>query len=563
MRFAYSLLPLVFLALSCKSVPQSDLKHDADQFTREKSPFQWVSLPRDRAFERMLLPLNDGYPEDQPTVRRLQFWVDQIDSIVKRDLVKGLGEVIPKPKIAILNQTKFNGYAGATTFQVPKRVVFGLSAANATVSPIPYFIVRYNRSRDQILAGPLPGPVAHDNLPFKPAEILSWVRWQLSPRASQQCNLSQVIESDELILIPPGCANAAELAKIGPYKQPFEVYAMIDWIFLTHGLLENMSEGQAIASAAHELSHYYRAHSIVPDRDKLYDYKLGDKNPSSLPTRTPQGEKNNELATKAELNNWDKEPDWPITSVQGYKDNMLIVTIDFGVAGYKAQFGELSNTCPDYAKAATQMARLGRKMAPVPPRLRQDCFEKVTLGSKAGREVTQFWRSRTSSDNFDIRDLPSASETMTLNIWLDKMAEALRDFRLKIRDALDSEPATGYYTHEQEADEMAVEILAKMGFDPDLMAQAVLKLSEQLDSPDYVRTCKEQRKNKWIDPKTAKPYEVDMGPKTNLHHRNCFRIRNLDRDIEAHQWKQGSVKPVADLLPPSEWNVLKGRLDAL
>ena len=321
-----------------------------------------------------------------------------------------------------------------------------------------------------------------------------------------------------------------------------------------------------IATVAHEMAHYYRAHALVPQLDACYDYHLGDKNPSCRPPQDPQAKNYVELVAKAEEFGWGTELSWPIDSVADYKDHILVDAIEDGVSSDSSvapvgadsaknrSFLELSQACPDYTQAVAKQ-RIQHVDVATLPKLRQDCFNRVTLGSKPGQEVAQYWRFLKPSINFEIRELPSQSATMSLDLWINQMAGNLRDFSLKIRDALVYVAASGYYTSEQEADDIAVEVLAKMGLDPDLLAQFIFEYFKIRD-PQGAELCKIQRQNKWIDPTTAKPYQIDLGPKSDEHHLPCFRIRNVDQEIEAHHWNYKSVEPVAQKLPPAQWNSL-------
>ncbi len=106
----------------------------------------------------------------------------------------------------------------------------------------------------------------------------------------------------------------------------------------------------------------------------------------------------------------------------------------------------------------------------------------------------------------------------------------------------------GYYTFEQEADEIAAEILTDLGIAPSVMLEKfdlLLRFKGVVDTEFEfgADTCKRLRDAGWTGA-DGKPIYVPVGNFANPHHSLCYRTFNLDREIRAHRYVV-SVPPVS------------------
>jgi|GEM_PF-4323987 hypothetical protein len=116
--------------------------------------------------------------------------------------------------------------------------------------------------------------------------------------------------------------------------------------------------------------------------------------------------------------------------------------------------------------------------------------------------------------------------------------------------------SNGTYTEEQEADEIAVELLYAMGISHEPFVQQMLsRLRAGKDSRGAqskgawsASTCEEARLADW----TTQP-PVAMG-NDQLHHSLCYRIFNLDREFKAHRYTLANKPSDA---PQEEWESVK------
>jgi len=117
----------------------------------------------------------------------------------------------------------------------------------------------------------------------------------------------------------------------------------------------------------------------------------------------------------------------------------------------------------------------------------------------------------------------------------------------------------GFYTVEQEADELALEWLAEFGLNPASMADGLLLLGAEWekDAKDDggipTSACQKIRKSGWQE--NGGPVSVPVGNLSDAHHSPCFRVFNIDREIKAHAYKLNKNPPIS-LLSPSQFSAL-------
>jgi hypothetical protein len=122
----------------------------------------------------------------------------------------------------------------------------------------------------------------------------------------------------------------------------------------------------------------------------------------------------------------------------------------------------------------------------------------------------------------------------------------------------------GFYTIEQEADEIALELMSKVGVPPGVAIDKVLNMLKA--SGEYGgegegaigwTECAMLREHGWKDAE-GKPVSVPVGDPSNAHHNLCFRAFNMSREIAAHRYAVAE-RPT----PPGEpWSRLLTRLAA-
>ncbi|MFM8316186.1 MAG: M48 family metalloprotease, partial [Deltaproteobacteria bacterium] len=111
----------------------------------------------------------------------------------------------------------------------------------------------------------------------------------------------------------------------------------------------------------------------------------------------------------------------------------------------------------------------------------------------------------------------------------------------------------GVYTQEQEADEMALEILAWSGIPPTAAVEAWFSLSRGLGTSSNaepaisMEECLRLRSSGWVDSQGREVF-IPVGDYRDEHHSWCYRIHNIDKEIAAHQYPS-----LPKAIPEANW----------
>lgn len=150
-----------------------------------------------------------------------------------------------------------------------------------------------------------------------------------------------------------------------------------------------------------------------------------------------------------------------------------------------------------------------------------------------------------------IEQTAKAREKLRAGAWYADWAEENR---------LMADRRLGFYTVEQEADELSLELITKIGIPPGVAVDKVLTMlkgRQDREGEMSWASCSTLREQGFRDD-TGGPAAVPVGDPSNAHHNLCFRAFNLTREIEAHRYRIGE-RPT----PPGEpWARLLTRLAA-
>lgn len=156
-------------------------------------------------------------------------------------------------------------------------------------------------------------------------------------------------------------------------------------------------------------------------------------------------------------------------------------------------------------------------------------------------------------------DPRSLAQTLALREKLHGDDEML-DFTEE--NQLITEKGLGFYTTEQEADEIAIELLAKIGVPGGVLIDKLLVVQKMFDAfsaPGEVKwaECSALRERGFKD-EAGKSVNVAIGDLADPHHSNCFRAQNVAREIQAHKYTLGA-RPVP---PGDDWSRIITRMSA-
>ncbi len=116
----------------------------------------------------------------------------------------------------------------------------------------------------------------------------------------------------------------------------------------------------------------------------------------------------------------------------------------------------------------------------------------------------------------------------------------------------------GYYSKELEADEMALELLHRVGIGHKPFVSVLFKMLDYYSSiggipaRDFnVSECKNAYEKGWKDPATGAEIKPPIGDAVRNHHGWCYRIWWIEHEMKAHEYKE-EKRTIA----PADWTEL-------
>jgi hypothetical protein len=378
-----------------------------------------------------------------------------------------------------------------------------------------------------------------------------------------------------------------------------------DWVNVYAGLITEMSEREVVGVIAHELGHYYRSH--VNARGDFYNffYKAAQEVAPSRPKPVSSMEPVGNAALKgsslvASMERFKRVPR------QKFHSALFMVAGEIAT-GVCENDSDCSKSCrqltkmtdTDEFKQATLLFPLrelnadGLKLYAEFETLASQCLADIPVeGSARGGNEGMTWSAFLRkvgnpswpgwvTDDVDVRmaltkwlraivkrlpekapkgskDVASLVRGVSTYLWDEEMV-AIK----AIQEAYDQR--LGFYTDEQEADEIGAEWMAEIGLDPKAAVETYMRIgswaegegkkasASLLETPAAI--CQELYENEWHD-KDGKFHFVAIGDYLDSHHHTCYRAFNVDREIRAHKYKKvgdGS----RDLLSAAKWRELQ------
>jgi Zn-dependent protease with chaperone function len=396
-------------------------------------------------------------PTDDPMTERLQFWIDRMDEALREAHPAALKHT-PRPRVLVRNDDQINAWVSyiPVAWKVPTRIGEATEPTMADGGAPEEGDAGTEEGGAGGGASP-GGSGARELVIAKSGQITTAFATPLErehgTRQLQQflkfhnegfskCRLA--LEDDTLVL-GEECAVDGNVAARTSDRLAY--LATGKWVTVTTGFIQAMlDEDRIVAVLAHELGHYYRAHSAQPTDVLNYFYNLGDGNHVHKPR--------------------------PAT-----------------------RFNEMTAQVRDKLRSSS-------------------------------------W-------------------------WVDFSEE----------NAVAGKERLGFYTTEQEADDIALEILTKIGMPPTLFADAMLALQRAVDDSPWSSSDTGELKweecsmlrDKGFKDERGKWANVPVGDLRSAHHSYCFRVFNISREIAAHRYEVSPNRP----RPPGEsWGRLVTQLGA-
>ncbi len=562
MRFFACGLVLLGVASACSdsapAVEGAASEHTAGEYAWSNEPLQWIdSTYGELRVNRTTLP------DEHRIARRMQAWADRIDAIVRSKATETFREpyAAPRPRVKIVPDeadqnawvSSLAGCSGA-----------GVSPPGEAASP-PLAPLAPHESDDESDDVTL---VTQDGMERARPLLLHPSGWPTRAdfaahvtRAGLPC--PPTLGGGGHLTSPCASARSAHLA----------IAAASPFIHMTTALLADVDEIGAVFLLAHELAHFYRAHpSPLSKRHYRFWYEVDPDEPGRpLPS-----------AQAALLEASYREMAGKPASVGGpalpsrYPPRVrrLVVELARSLAARSAT--GLACHAVSEAAAGTWTSEILQRDVPTPDvRAAYLAFE-AKLAECAPRQAL------TPDSPFDPGRLALLAEGAlarlptnageSLEAFLERAVALAReaDARHDELHGLLADNRIGLYTHEQEADDLALEIMARLGVPPEdairswiayaraseahidaMLGSGTAKQAAEAHGTFDAETCARLADEGFVIVDSAgrrRPVFVSLGDLGDAHHADCYRIYNLRREAHVHRYV--TAAPPAPLSPP-------------
>jgi hypothetical protein len=575
MRTFLFLAAVPLLTHCIKSRPVADVSHKSETFVNGTFPWQWAAPSSEQRYLRSM-----GVPtERSEAARRVESHLQgRLDAMVARAKERRPDRLtaVPVPKVIIVDDGTVNAWVKPVVACIPMKIALTPAPASAAgVSDTLHMI--YDLSNRSLSLATNRECAALAAAP----DLKAFVGWWNGKRIA--CKLKEVSGA---VLPDAACVSAADLALIKEkgYSQAVALQMPVaaPYLFVGSGMVQAASnEAQLLGVVAHELTHYLMSHFTNEDREK-YGYFYSD------PAHASDGYPKPDAALAAlgnELRGFEQEIAFAKVDGQRFHSATFRASVDFAAVikaqslcgsearclaacgelerfSKSADFARLSEIPPIILNAPPRFpfAPLESELLPVFRRFEEQveqCSPFVEL-ARTDQGGPQFRDALVGVLSLQKREAVAAELARTKTrlelLRLVSSIENRSDQRKSELYARLMELRGGWYTVEQEADDMGLELLTLMGGSVEDMIAFKVAFSAAKQHPDAydipTDACLKLRKDGWMT--GGRPASVPLGAMSDNHHGSCYRIFNLDREQRIHGYKPAS----GTLLETAAWREL-------
>lgn len=516
---------------------------------QSNSPFYWASSDyasytqiTAQIGQTLPLPLDDA----DALTTRLQGWVDTIDATVRGELERNLGEPLaaPKPIVKVLASSQtFNAWVSPV-----------IACTGATVPGTP----EDSTSQTLLTAGVTYTDAYSCVRPAFPAPSELAAFWN---RANPACHLA----GDFSI-------TGSQCEQYTPPTGELSIVSTSPYIHVSTDLVQSLPEETLVVVLAHELGHYYRAHVSDAKLQRYNFWYETEVDRKQLPV--PSAVATQLQTAYAEIANG---PTALQPEIPGHYSARLREWILQYVAPRLAERTEPGFVCAAArdalgpwvsplltgygipSDATTSYRAFEDALAACAPRLQLTGDPSATSLAYSGillvvREaklppVTLPFQGATLADVLDAMNVRATQ----LDDKAARLVERVRDNRI------------GLYTIEQEADNIALAIMVKLGMSPDRVITAWADFFGPIENayPEEYRAemkadhdaCRAQLADDFttVDANGDRtPVFVPIGDLSEPHHSDCYRLFNFWSEQQRHGYQ-----PTTTLTFKPGWDALQ------
>lgn len=540
----------------------SEADHTEGEYAWSNNAFQWATTDYADVAEEIsngLAALSESHVLSQ----RLQYWSEKIDAIVRAEATRRLGAPFraPHPVIKVARSPdELNAWISA----VPGCLGAGMTAGHdAATSPRDVLLLSRERAlrATHITAVHPRGWPAADDSPSA---------WNASgPKVTLGWN-----DADETLTVGGASVDA-------PSPHHVAIASTSPFVHATTPLIANLDEKSVVLVLAHELAHYYRAHAS-PLTEPHYGFWYA-KDPATPARPVPASDAAALQSAYEEVDAAPKPLGGPGLTTK-YHARLRGFALEIGAAldkrtepacvdAHAATAGEwvhdfLWNPLPA-PDSRTKYVDYEAKLA--------SCALSIAVGAPANGDPIATLTKLQANVALRLPGVTAPQSASTLDAFLTQLDTNVRalDARIADLDARMRVQHIGLYTQEQEADEIALDLVTKLGISADEALDAwrsVMLALEASNIQRYGERSVRDEQRATGEPTAAQcnalsqagftqtapdgtkvPVFVTMGALADPHHANCYRLFNLWRETKAHAYPtQGQVAP-----PGPPWSDLQ------
>ena len=571
------------------NAPKSNLRHDIGRTLNDPSPYQWAQVS-DEQYANIQMPflshekqVKSLLPTTDAATQRVQFWIDKIDLMLRTRGHEDLA-LVPRPVGKVIVSNEQNAFVAPVPVCLGYTAKFdGLSTKNpgtdAAGSGVDQAVVFVRNSG--LFAPNKAGCVASGLSPDKQVEQL---QWSLKPYP----NCSFKVEGTTVNFGAECLSGTPQYLRDKIQNgSRLRVLAVSNQVTFYSGLFSLFSEDEIVTLIAHELGHYYMSHDTSPD--KLYDhfYQITNSNPLSKPATDEEKDKDGLEVLKA----YKQAPDLLYYNNPAHKLHSVFYPF------FARNFEQLSqNQCAGETPCAKSCAKLSTYMLSADgmnlrhlPYVITDAgdqsyvaFEDLALQCAAETKVSQDVmlfpnesHIKDSIKGFDdvsslFSSVPKGDTLADILLAMTTIVDqAMAEKFAKLDAAAMKTQKLGYFTAEQEADELSLEWVNLIGVDPNNFVTAMVKSAEAFGKFIIPKAekfgelqgsrCEALYKAGWLD-QDGKPVAMPVGNWRDTHHSSCYRAYNAAQEIK--NLSPGNFKSIPKpVAPGADWEAIKADLE--
>lgn len=543
-------------------------------FIHENDPFYWQTSTYDELVTADALafgyPTNPVLDDSSSLTKRTQAWLDKIDGLVRADVMARTGRalVAPRPIAKVIpSNRQFNAWVSGVPTCLHRPFRQG-GAANT----LAYLGWNAIERLDAAGAAACVAPAGFDDGRF--ASFWNATR--------PGCRLTVGAASVDV-------TGYACDAAVGTAAERLVYASTSPYIHVTTDLIAASTEPTFVTTLAHELGHYYRAHTTDKAYVRYNYWYRRDPRQKSQPLASYDA--TSLAAAYAEVTDPNRTPQRFSSRYSARLRPFLLTTLapllqeraepTFGCKSARASLGAWTDEVLS-AEIPTQAAQ--RSLRKFEDAL-ASCASRLTLdaaGSASSLPAsTVLFGAAQQRPGGKTAIVMKPHETLaTFLSRLDTSARAL-DQKAELLRSRINQNGVGLYTTEQEADDLSLLLSTRLGITPDEVIEGWLQTMQTLDDQiaasgdaqlanDYYnvrgektasacRALYQQRFEKVGATGKREPVLVALGDLNEPHHATCYRVFNLYQQTLAHAYR---VAPRATVSGPS-WEAIQGIAQAI